>query len=42
MQILQQELSRFFSEDETYQFLLEPEVEYPNEHSKPYPYPKDR
>jgi hypothetical protein len=38
MQLLQQELGRFFSEDETYGFLFEPEVEYPNEHVNPYPY----
>lgn len=42
MQILEQELSHFFSENETYQFLFEPEGEYPNEYVKPYPYPKDR
>ena len=41
MQVLQQELSRFFSEDEAYQFLFEPEAEYPNEYIKPYPYPED-
>lgn len=41
MQVLQQELSRFFGEDEAYQFLLEPEAEYPNEYIKPYPYTED-
>jgi hypothetical protein len=41
MQILDQELSRFFRKNETYQFLFEPEGEYPNEYVKPYPYPKD-
>jgi hypothetical protein len=34
--LLQEELLRFFSEDETYEFLLEPESEYPNEYVKPY------
>lgn len=38
VRLLQKELHRFFSEDETYQFLLEPESEYPNEYVKPYPY----
>jgi hypothetical protein len=38
LQLLQQELGRFFSEDETYEFLFEPEKEGPNEYIKPYPY----
>lgn len=38
IRFLQKELHCFFSEDETYQFLLEPESEYPNEYVKPYPY----
>lgn len=37
-QLLQQELGRFFSEDETYEFLFEPEKEGANEYIKPYPY----
>ena len=36
--LLREELTRFFSEFESYQFFLEPEAEYPNEHVKPYPY----
>jgi len=38
MQLTQQELARFFDEDETYRFLFEPELEHPNEYIKPYPY----
>jgi hypothetical protein len=38
MELLQQELRRFFSEDETYGFLFEPELEYPNEYVKSYPH----
>lgn len=38
MLILERELLRFFSGDETYAFLLEPELEYPNEYVKSYPY----
>lgn len=38
LQLLQQELGRFFNEDETYGFLLEPETECPHEYAKPYPY----
>lgn len=38
LQLLQKELLYFFSEDETYEFLLEPELECPNEYVKSYPY----
>jgi hypothetical protein len=38
LQLLQKELLRCFSEGETYEFLLAPESEYPNEYVKPYPY----
>ena len=38
VRLLQEELQRFFNMDETYQFFLEPESEYPNEYVKPYPY----
>ena len=37
-QLLEEELQRFFSTDEQYEFFLEPESEYPNEYVKPYPY----
>ncbi|MCI0561357.1 MAG: hypothetical protein MN733_22960 [Nitrososphaera sp.] len=38
VRLLQEELQRFFNKEEMYQFLLEPELEYPNEHVKSYPY----
>jgi hypothetical protein len=38
MQLLRQQLLHFFSEEESYGFLLEPESEYPNEYARPYPY----
>jgi len=38
LQLLEKELLRFFSEGETYEFLLAPESEYPNEYVNPYPY----
>jgi hypothetical protein len=38
MQLIRQNLARFFDEDETYGFLFEPELEHPNEYIKPYPY----
>ncbi len=38
IQFLQGELQHFFNVEEMYQFLLEPELEYPNEHVKSYPY----
>jgi hypothetical protein len=38
LRLLQQELQRFFSKDETYAFFLEPETEHPNEYVKPYSY----
>lgn len=36
--LVQLQLLHFFSEEESYGFLLEPESEYPNEYIKPYPY----
>lgn len=41
MQLLQHELLGFFSEDETYAFMFEPELEHPNEYVKPYPYSEE-
>lgn len=38
LQLLREELLRFFDEGELYEFLSAPESEFPNEHVKPYPY----
>jgi hypothetical protein len=38
LQLLWKELICFFSDKETYGFMLDPEFEYPNEYVKPYPY----